>query len=491
MNFKVNLLSAHSPVSKECTIENKNSHYALRFIPVNAAKDEQKLSRGREISGASVVNIWNVPLPVKSENLSAVRKALGQMIADAQSYNFETLDLYIPSWKDSFLSNESGIQLIAETFTLAIYKFEADTPEYSFNRNDTATLKKLTLRIAESEIKDSYAAAAHNGMRLGQSINYSRYLSDLPANVLTPDRLVNEGASRLAGKTTSRILNETQLQNEGFGGLIAVGKGSNNPPRLGIYEYNHPDAKTTIVLVGKGVTFDTGGYSIKPKLHHNEMKYDMCGAANVLAVIEHIAERQWPVRIVALIACVENMVSANAIRPGDVYKSWNGKTIDVFNTDAEGRLILSDILAYSKTFSPDYLVDIATLTGGASQIAGSMAAILCSNTPAEAALFKECAKKAGERFLELEILPDAIDDMKGQVSDLSNMHGEWSTGAPTMYAAAFLQSFVPENVPWLHLDIANMAWAGRTQGYLNAKLANGYGARALVHWVANKCGQVP
>lgn len=471
---------------------------------------------------------------------ASLRRALGTCLADARAQRLNVLDIELAldpnvASLESQAENATGldltacVQVAAEALGLALYVFKtwsntldaqilgplaapfgapvaseahkgarSTEGRTSAGRASASTptprIASVVLRLPAGALPSAtLTAALTRGLARAQACNFARYLGDLPANALTPDTLASAASKRLEGLATVSILDEHALAAQGFGGLIAVGKGSNNPPRLVVAEVTPTLANLpgkTIVLVGKGVTFDTGGYSIKGKAHHNEMKYDMCGAANVIAALEILAYEKPPVRIVAILACVENMVSANAQRPGDVYRAWNGKTIEVYNTDAEGRLVLADALAFAQTFKPSAIADVATLTGGATQIAGNMAGIVCTSLEASVEPLRKAALRAGERFIHLEILPEAITDMKSQCADYTNMHSKWASGAPTMYAAAFLKEFVPQGVPWVHLDIANVAWNARETGYLPTQGATSYGARTLVEWVWGQIGDL-
>jgi leucyl aminopeptidase len=416
----------------------------------------------------------------------AWRKAVGTAATDWKSLGASRATLVLCAATPD--EARALVSAAIEALSFALYRFE-----HTFGTEPMKVHERALTHVDIVVAGEAGAALEHlddvvgEAVALGAAWQFARALGDRPANTLAPAALVDEVAARLAPfGVRARILDEDELAKDGFGGILAVGKGSANPPRLGIYEYapagheNDPP----LVLVGKGVTFDTGGYSIKPKQHHNDMKYDMLGAAGVAAALEAIAVAKLPVRVMALLACAENMVSQEAQRPGDVYRAWNGKTVDVYNTDAEGRLLLADALAFAGTFKPEVVVDMATLTGGTLSIAGNMAAVACANDDALVAEIRAAGAQVGEKYLALEILPEAIADMKGLVSDYTNMNAKWSSNAMTMYAAAFLQEFVPEGVPWLHLDIAAVAYAGRENGYAFGPGANAYGARSLFHFVS-------
>ncbi|KAB8033439.1 M17 family metallopeptidase [Fluviispira multicolorata] len=419
-------------------------------------------------------------------NLFGFRKAIGKIISEAKEQNLQNI------FVDIFLSESSDLNYIAyvfaETAALALYSFEHIYSNQSFPQKKMISVENIKLKFSSHKFEQkTILSAIEKGIHRGQSLNYARYLSDLPSNQLRPKDLVTLASEQLLKfkNIQTTLLNKSELEKQGFGGIIAVGKGSIHEPYLAIFDYNPPNAKETVVVIGKGVTFDTGGYSIKGKKHHNEMKYDMSGAANVFSAAYIAAKEDIPIRIISMIVCVENTIGDHAQRPSDVYKAWNGKLVDVFNTDAEGRLILADAIAFSASFAPKLIIDIATLTGGATQIAGNLAAIVCSNNDQMIEKVKEASALAGEKFVHLEILPEATENIKGTVSDFTNMNNKWSEGAATMHAAAFLQAFVPQNTDWLHLDIANVSENSRDNGYLATNCSSAYGARTIVNIIEN------
>lgn len=416
--------------------------------------------------------------------LNQMRKAVGTMLSDAEACSQRDITLFwnLTISDKSPLPAETLLETFAETLILSSYVARPVAPL------DTLTVQLLLPEsLPETLTAARIDAALAEGMRRGRAINQARYWGDLPANTLTPQQLAQHLNEKLSALGRVNTLTERELEKEGFGGLLAVGQGSNNHPRLVVFEATTQKSEMTVVLIGKGITFDTGGYSIKGKQHHNEMKYDMCGAANVAAAIEILAPQMTNVRLVGLMPLAENMVSADAQRPGDVYRAHNGKTVEVYNTDAEGRLILADVLSYAAQFNPDVIIDIATLTGGTAHIAGNMAGVLCTNDDSRLPALKNAAREAGEQFVHLEILEEALEDLKSDVADLTNMHNRWSTQAPTMYAAAFLREFVPQNAFWVHLDIASVAWSGRSSAYLRGRGATAFGTRTLVNMVRTLC----
>lgn len=312
----------------------------------------------------------------------------------------------------------------------------------------------------------------------------ARGLGLTPSNIKNPAWLVTQTRSlaRRAGLTT-RVWTEKELESEGFGGLLAVGGGSATPPRLVRLDYTPKGAADDVrhvVLVGKGVTFDTGGLNVKPADGMVSMKTDMSGAAVVLAVLASCRTLQVPVRVTGLLALAENQISGSSYRPSDVITHYGGKTVEVGNTDAEGRLVLADAMAYACAhLDPDLLVDIATLTGAARvALARSMAAILGTDDDLVAGL-RTAGQSTGETFWRMPLVDDYREALSSEVADLNHIAPGVGGGAIT--AALFLREFAGD-VPWAHLDIAGPGRSDVDKGIL-AKGATGYGARALLAWL--------
>lgn len=461
----------HSTLSNDFPTKLKETGFT------GSAKEKKLITKGNK-----VIVALGAGSSLQNSDLSKFRRAIGKTISEAKDQNLS--HLYVEIYPTINSDLEYITFIFAETVTLSLYSFEHIYSNQTFPQKKAVTIENIKLFIDGSEKQiENLKKQITKGIERGQSLNFARYLGDLPSNQLRPkdlSLLTQEKFSELK-HTHTTLFDKIELEKQGFGGIIAVGKGSIYEPYLTVFDYNPPNAKETIVLIGKGVTFDTGGYSIKPKKHHDEMKYDMCGAANAFSAAFIAAREEIPLRIICMLACVENTIGDYAQRPSDVYKAWNGKLVDVYNTDAEGRLILADVIAYASSYKPKMIIDLATLTGGASQIASNMAAILCVNQDSLIPLVKNAAALAGEKFIHLEILPEATEDIKGTVSDYTNMNNKWSDSAATMHAAAFLQEFVPSNIEWIHLDIASMAYNGRENGYLAPTGATSFGSRTIVN----------
>jgi leucyl aminopeptidase len=321
------------------------------------------------------------------------------------------------------------------------------------------------------------AEAARAARVCAEAQNRARDLQSLPSNIATPSHLAGRAAEIAAGSdaVSVEVLGREEIATKGMGGLVAVSQGTSEEPRLIVLRYAGGGSGPTLGLVGKGVTFDTGGISIKPSAGMEEMKMDMSGAAAVLEAVAAIAELGLSVNLVAVVPATENMPSGTAIKPGDIITQYNGKTVEVNNTDAEGRLILADALAYAVELGAERIVDLATLTGAVLVALGSTYAAVISNDDALAAAVEEAGKATGELVWRLPLHPEYKELTKGTVADLTNASAKRKAG--TIYAGSFLEEFVGET-PWAHVDIAGTAWdVGREY---TGKDASGYGVRLLV-----------
>lgn len=305
--------------------------------------------------------------------------------------------------------------------------------------------------VPAAELKE----AAREAQILAPVIAWARDLGNTPGNDLGPAELAREArAMARRDGLRLRVLGRKEIEREKMGGLLAVNSGSVRPPVFLIGEYSPPRAKGTAVLVGKGITFDSGGISIKPAPSMGEMKYDMMGAATAFACLRGAKLLKLPVRVIALAPVTENLPSGSACRPGDILRMRNGKTVEVDNTDAEGRLVLADALSYAGKYRPDVLVDYATLTGAVLVALGHECAGLMTPEDVLAREFLEASDATSERVWRLPVWPDYRDNLKSEWADMKNSAGRT---AGTINAAIFLKEFVPPGVPWAHLDIAGVA----------------------------------
>lgn len=331
----------------------------------------------------------------------------------------------------------------------------------------------LLITTATYELRD----ALGEGRALGRATALARDLAGTPSDVKSPEWLAEtaKAACVAVSGLESTIRDEDWLQDNGFGGVIAVGSGSSRPPRLLELRWSPAGATTHLVLVGKGVTFDTGGISIKPAEGMHLMRTDMSGGAAVIAALRAIAELELPIKVSGLVPCAENHVSGSAYRPGDVVTHFGGTTTEVSNTDAEGRMVLADALAYAvDTLAPDLLVDVATLTGAMKVALGLRTGGLFATTDALAADISAAGARVGEQWWRMPLLAEHVEGVKSEIADLRQ--GPPGPGGVT--AALFLREFTAA-VPWAHLDIAGPARAEKPYDDV-APVATGFAARTLV-----------
>jgi len=367
--------------------------------------------------------------------------------------------------------------------------------QYDFNpykKPETAPTVKVdeitVLAQSEAGLEDLRTGCAHTVLAC-QNANWARDLANTPPNDLTPQALAAQ-AQAMAKQIgcDCAIFDENDLREHEMRGILAVAQGSAEPPRLILLEYKPENPQRTVALVGKGVTFDTGGVSIKSGPGMHEMKYDMCGAAAVLGAMKTIVQLKAPVHMICAVPTADNKTGPAAYVPGDIIRMFNGKTVEVHNTDAEGRMLLADTLAYvEKTYRPDAIVDVATLTGAVIVTLGHFAAGLFTNSESLAAELDLAAAASGERLWPLPLWDDYADLLKGVHADLCNIgpRGE----AASITAACFLKEFI-ENTPWAHIDIAGTAWDVKNAPYWDKDHATGFGVRLLSQWILEETREI-
>ncbi len=375
--------------------------------------------------------------------------------------------------------DDAAAEALVTGTVLGAYRFEALK---SADPEDPPPPRIETLTLLAA---DGVATAAEAARVVAEAANRARDLQMTPANVATPSYLSRRARSIASAHpaVSAEVLGRDEIVAKGMGGLAAVSRGSSEEPKLIVLRYAGGGSGPTLGLVGKGVTFDTGGISLKPGAGMQEMKYDMSGAAAVLESVAAIAELGLTVDLVAVVPSTENMPSGTAVKPGDVITQFNGKTVEVNNTDAEGRLILADALAYAVELGAERLIDLATLTGAVTIALGSTYAAVIANDDELATEVTEAGAESGELVWRLPLHPEFKALMKGTVADLSNLASKRKAG--TITAASFLEEFVGET-PWAHVDIAGVAWdVGRE--YTGAE-ASGFGVRLLVELARHRAG---
>ena len=362
----------------------------------------------------------------------------------------------------------------------ATYRFEQFKSKKSEVRRP---LRKLTLGVERRNELALAEEALAQGIAIAEGTALTKDLGNLPPNVCHPAYLADQ-ARALAKefKLGCEILERPQMEKLGMHSLLSVARGAHQPPKLIVLTYKggKPGDKP-IVLVGKGVTFDTGGISLKPAAEMDEMKYDMCGAASVLGTMKAAARMALPINLTVIVPATENMPGGNASRPGDIVTSMSGQTIEILNTDAEGRLILCDALTYAERFEPDTVIDVATLTGACVVALGGVASGLFANKDALARDLLDAGNEAFDRAWHMPLWDDYQDLLKSPFADMGNIGGRWG-GAIT--AACFLSRFT-KKFNWAHLDIAGTAWkSGADKG------ATGRPVPLLTHYLLQRAGKL-
>jgi leucyl aminopeptidase len=375
--------------------------------------------------------------------------------------------------------NEDHLSAIVEGIKLSDYSFS------NYKKDDDQIDLNQVRILTRGDLTSNQKVIQHSSI-VSDAVILTRDISNLPPNDCSPKDLANFAGKLSANKKTKvRVMEEQELEANGFGGIMAVGKGSTNSPKLIVIEYSGSSQdEKPVVIVGKAVTFDTGGISIKPSDKMEEMKFDKCGGCNVIGIMKAVSDLDLDKNVLGLIPAVENMPSGSSYRPGDIIKMYNTKTVEVLNTDAEGRIILGDALAFAvKTFSPGVIIDMATLTGAAIIALGSNVAALVGNNKELVTKILEYSNKTGEKIWELPLFEDHKEQLKSSNADIKNIGGR-SAGAIT--AAAFLSHFV-DDTPWAHLDIAGTAWnqEGTREKTYNPKGATGFGIRTIVKYIAS------
>ncbi len=344
----------------------------------------------------------------------------------------------------------------------SVYRFEQLKSQPTEVRRP---LRKLTLSVPQRSDLTSGEKSAARGLAISRGMELARDLGNLPGNICTPIYLADR-ARQMAVEfpdLTVKVLDRAECEELGMGSFLSVTNGSDQPPRFIVFEYMQSARKQArpCVLIGKGITFDTGGISLKPGLDMDQMKYDMCGAAAVFGTLRAIAELKAPVNVVGLVVACENMPSGRATKPGDVVTSMSGQTIEVLNTDAEGRLVLADALTYAERYEPEAVVDIATLTGAMVITLGHVATGLFSNNETLARALLAAGDDAFDRAWQLPLWEDYQDGLSSNFADFANIAGR---AGGSITAACFLSRFA-KKFDWAHLDIAGTAWKdGKDKG---------------------------
>jgi leucyl aminopeptidase len=371
-------------------------------------------------------------------------------------------------------SAEAAVENAAEGAIMATFD---PAPYRKATNGAPAAVTHVTLVVGQAATARSLQSALQRGVVLGEAANAVREMVNLPSNDMTPTHLAQraQGFAKRHG-LKFHVLDRPEMKRLGMGSMLSVAAGADQPPKVIALEY-HGDksSKTTLGLIGKGITFDTGGISLKPALDMHAMKGDMAGGATVIGAMAAIARLKPKANVIGIVMATDNMPGSKATKPGDIVRAMNGKSIEIINTDAEGRLVLADGLCYARKLGATHLVDIATLTGAAVIALGDTTTGVMSNDRQLVDLFHEASAPYGERYWELPLFPEYGELIKSSIADMKNSGGRQ---AGTIYGAMFLKEYV-DDAPWIHLDIAGTSWTDFDAAHI-VKGPTAVGLRPLV-----------
>ncbi|ALA56619.1 leucyl aminopeptidase [Nitrospira moscoviensis] len=415
----------------------------------------------------------------KDLGLDHIRQALGHAAKRVRQAKAGSFTVALPSVTPRGSSPIDVGQAMAEGAILGTYQFTVYRSEPA-NRE----IGSMTILAPQKAQTRPLIEGIRRGVATAEATVFVRDLCNHPSNVMTPTKIAHE-AKAVAKETgvSVKILEQKEMEALGMGALLGVAKGSHEPPKFIILQYHGSKKKDErpVVLVGKTITFDTGGISLKPAENMEQMKADMTGGAEVLATIRAAARLKLPLNLISILPVAENMPGGRAMRPGDVVKTLSGKTVEVQNTDAEGRLILSDGLAYATRFRPAALIDIATLTGACVVALGQFAIGMFGTDARLKESIRKAGLRAGERVWEMPLWDEYFEQLKSDVADMRNIGGR---GGGMITAALFLSKFVGDS-PWVHLDIASTDWSERERAYI-PKGPTGIGTRLLIQYLIDR-----
>jgi leucyl aminopeptidase len=420
----------------------------------------------------------------KTGEFSSVKLAnwIGRTADYARGNGYQRVQYVLPPHPET--AGGAAAERAVRCLSLSGYRYERRSEEKNGSR-----LERILVAPpigSQGEELDAYRAAVSFIRPIAEAAAFSRTLANTPPNEATTlwmaERAREMAEERRIGGMTVTILDETEMASRGMGGILAVGSGSAHPPRLVRLDWGTEGP--VVALVGKGVTFDTGGISIKPAQNMEDMKYDKCGACTVLGIVRAVADLGLKVRIRAYCPFTENMPSGSAYRPGDIIRFYNRKTVEITNTDAEGRLILADAMAWAAEEKPDALLEFSTLTGAIVVALGHQAGGLFTPDDGLASELLDASVHTGERLWRMPLYPEFLEDMKGVHADLKNSAGRAGSSST---AAAFLSQFVGDMKSWAHLDIAGVAYLAADVSGKRAG-ATGFGIASTVSWLRRRAG---
>ena len=449
-------------------------------------KAEETLLVYPEDAGFSAERVLMVGVGKRADYATpGLRKAVGVAVRQAERLRVDEMTLALGhiDRKSEHMGGHFAARAAVEGAVLAAWDYRDLKSEPGEDDDPVVRLRSLALLASSEEEAEEMRSGADVGRIVAEGENVARELASKPGNVATPSHLA-EIAKEIAeeGGMAITVFDRSRLEAEGFGGILGVAAGSDEEPRFIVLEYNGAgDDVKPVALVGKGVTFDAGGISIKPAQKMEEMKYDMSGAAAVLGAMHAVARLRPRVNVVALVPATENLLSGRATKPGDVLRMYSGKTVEVINTDAEGRLILADALAYAQRYEPQAMIDAATLTGAVVIGLGHEAVGLMGNDGGLMDEVRAVGERTGERCWPLPLWDEYRKQLDSDVADLKNVGGR---AAGTITAGWFLKEFVGD-VPWVHLDIAGTAYRDEPASYLR-KGPTGVPTRLFIEWIRDR-----
>ncbi len=459
------------------TLAPQTSFTGLTIVPTPAPETVTLETAGKEVGDIRLLNGKAVLSLGPQAKISAemIRRAGGMLAKWLTKHEVGSAGLELAPLFGLGLTPEAVLQALVEGLLLGDFKFDAYKSE------------KKSVETALSLLSDGDTASLQTALEkatiVSEATNLARAWSHEPGNVINPVTLV-ERVQKLAAEVGLKctVLDDKQLEAIGAGAIVAVGKASATPSRLIILEHAGTTGEAPVALVGKAITFDTGGYSLKPVDGITTMKYDKSGGMSVIATLMAVARLNLPTPVVGVIAAAENMISGEGYRPDDILTALNGKTIEIITTDAEGRLVLADALTYTeRAFQPRAMIDIATLTGAVIIALGSVrAGVLSNNNPLAQSLL-EAGERTFERLWQLPLDDEYFDLIKGDDSDMKNSGGR---KAGTIVGGIFLKQFVTDATPWAHIDMAGMMGAEKDLPYC-PKGGMGFGVRLFIDYLEN------
>lgn len=411
-------------------------------------------------------------------SLDKARALMAVAMRAARKQRSKTVATIVHGAGNGGLDDRQAAQAIVEGAIMGLYQFRY----YKSSRDEVSNIEKLLIIENDTTKLDAITKGSELGRIVAESVNYARDLINHPAQYMTPAKMAwHAGEIAKQYGLAIDVLEKEAMKENGMGALLGVAQGSVEPPKLIVLKYlGNPASQETIAYVGKGITFDSGGISIKPSQNMDEMKRDMAGGGAVLGAMMAIGQLKPKINILAVVPCTENMPSGSALRPGDIITSMSGKTIEVLNTDAEGRLILADAVTYAKRLGATKIIDLATLTGACVVGLGTVYSGVITNNREWCHTVIDAAQQADEKMWELPSDEEYLEQIKSSIADLKN-----SGGRPggTITAGLFIGQFA-EKTPWVHVDIAGTSDADKEKGY-NLKGGTGAGVRTLIQLAAN------